>query len=242
MNPAAASWTTSILSPMLELVSSKTITSSGHAQRFEEPDVLLDAVLVDVEVLLAEPGDVLCRRVRTVTLSATRADPLRKIGGGWTGRRTAARRGSGRSSRAVSAAAGSSHDRPIPPSAPRAIGVPTGSRNRRRIRARRPASRPSPERANAEADAYVIGPPSAAPKSSVARCDELVPGVGVALAAEVLEGVGRGDAAEPARTPRRSRPSASPFIKPPRNASPTPVGSTIWRGGTAGTSMRPCAV
>ncbi len=53
------------------------------------------------------------------------------------------------------------------------------------------------------------------------------------------------------RSPRRCRgarrcrtgsPSASPFIRPPRNASPTPVGSTMRCGVTAGTSTRPSRV
>ena len=54
---------------------------------------------------------------------------------------------------------------------------------------------------------------------------------------EVLEGVGGGDAAQAAAR-FEARSSAMPFRKPARNASPTPVGSTMWRGGTAGTSMR----
>ena len=40
-----------------------------------------------------------------------------------------------------------------------------------------------------------------------------------------------------ARARRYGRPSARPFMSPPRNASPTPVGSTMRRGGTAGTSI-----
>jgi hypothetical protein len=38
------------------------------------------------------------------------------------------------------------------------------------------------------------------------------------------------------------KPSARPFMSPPRNASPTPVGSTIRCGTTAGTSTRPLRV
>ena len=55
---------------------------------------------------------------------------------------------------------------------------------------------------------------------------ELGPGVGVALPAEMLERVGRGDAAQ-LGADRQGAPTAEPFSKPPRNASPTPVGSTI---------------
>ena len=64
---------------------------------------------------------------------------------------------------------------------------------------------------------------------------ELVPGVGVALAAQVLERVGGGDAAEP-RADLVGQAEREPFMKPPRNASPTPVGSTMRSGVTAGTS------
>ena len=48
----------------------------------------------------------------------------------------------------------------------------------------------------------------------------------VARAAEVLERVGGGDAAEPAARFQAGL-RAMPFMKPPRNASPTPVGSTM---------------
>ena len=53
----AASWTTSILSRMLELVSMSTNEIHRHARRFEELDVLLDAVLVDGEVTGQQSGD-----------------------------------------------------------------------------------------------------------------------------------------------------------------------------------------
>ena len=71
---------------------------------------------------------------------------------------------------------------------------------------------------------------------------ELGPGEGVALAAEVLEGVGGGDGAQARADLVVGAPCDSPFMKPARNASPTPVGSTIRVGGTAGTSLRPAAV
>ena len=72
----------------------------------------------------------------------------------------------------------------------------------------------------------------------VARA-ELVPRIRMALSAQMLQRIGRGHAAHPRAHRRRARPSAIPFMNPPRNASPTPVGSTIAAGGTAGTSMRP---
>ena len=65
--------------------------------------------------------------------------------------------------------------------------------------------------------------------------------VAVARPAHVLQGVGRGHAAEPAaRLEVRAR-TPCPFMKPPRKASPTPVGSTMAAGGTAGMSMVPVA-
>ena len=54
----------------------------------------------------------------------------------------------------------------------------------------------------------------------------------------MLEAVGRGDAAD-LRRRAAGRPIANPFIRPPRNASPTPVGSATLRGATAGTSTWP---
>ena len=59
------------------------------------------------------------------------------------------------------------------------------------------------------------------------------------MAAEMLECVRRRDAADLRAHASYGQPSAMPFIRPPRKASPTPVGSTIRCGVTAGTSDAP---